>query len=92
MPSPPEDETAVTDLSERELYQLIHRATRDAVLDAVGTVIIAGLGLILFVTGLSLGVGSLDVGGLVFGGLLVLAGVVLMLSPLDLFPSVRELA
>lgn len=90
MPSPPDDaDSGVGALSERELYELVHRATRDAVLDAVGTVLLAVLGLVLLGAGLSAVVGALDVAGLVAGVVATAGGLALLAWALDVVPSLR---
>lgn len=86
MPSSSDDDS-VAALSEQELYHLVHRATRDAVLDAVGTVLLTGLGLVLVLAGGSAAIGALTIGAAVFGALLALAGAALALWALDLLPS-----
>ena len=88
MPSPSDDgDSAVSDLSEQELYDLVHRATKDAVLGAFGTVLLVGVGVVLFLTGLSAAVGALGIGGVAVGAAVAVFGVVLVVWALDLLPS-----
>lgn|GEM_PF-2151429 len=89
MPSPDDadQDRESTALSEAELYRIVHDATQDAILGAVGTVLLAGVGVVLFLAGVSAVLGALDVGGTVLGVCFAALGLYLVVSLLDGVPS-----
>ncbi|MBV0903595.1 hypothetical protein [Haloarcula salina] len=84
---------SVSDLSERELYGLVRVAAEDAVLGAIGTLLLAGLGLILFLGGLSglLQISSPSPVAVAIAIAFVVGGAYLFASSLGAIPSVRDL-
>ncbi|WP_424000480.1 hypothetical protein ACOZ4I_13775 [Haloarcula salina] len=84
---------SVSELSERELYGLVRVAAEDAVLGAIGTLLLAGLGLTLFLGGLS---GLLQISdpspvAMAIAAVFVVGGAYLFASSLGVIPSVRDL-
>jgi uncharacterized membrane protein len=83
----------VSELSERELYALVRAAAEDAVLGALGTLLLAGLGLVLFLSGVSglFGLSSPSPVAIAIGVALVVGGAYLFASSLGVIPTVRDL-
>jgi len=65
MPSPDDadQDSQPTTLSEADLYRIVHDATQDAILGAVGTILLAVVGVVMVLAGLSAVLGALDVVG-----------------------------
>jgi hypothetical protein len=92
MPSPDDSEPDyTTTLSESELYRIVHEATQDAILGAIGTVLWVGIGVVLFLVGLQLVWGSLSLGLAVVGAGLAVVGLAIAAQGLDLVAPIREL-
>ncbi|WP_324663358.1 hypothetical protein [Haloarcula sediminis] len=87
MPSPDDESDSAPALSEAELYRIVHEATQDAILGAVGTILLAGVGVVLFLAGLSAIVGALNIVGTVLGVCFAALGLYLVASLLDGVPS-----
>jgi len=90
-PSGPSNRS-VSDLSERELYGLVRVAAEDAVLGAIGTLLLAGLGLVLFLGGLSglFQISSPSPVAMAIAVAFVVGGAYLFASSLGVIPSVRD--
>lgn len=93
-PGPEEDgSTPVEGLTEAELYVLIRKATEDAILGVIGTVLLVGIGFVLAYAGLSAALfGGLDGDPAVAVGALALGvfGLYVAAATLGVVPSVRE--
>ena len=89
MPSPDDTDSdrPTTELSEAELYRLVHDATQDAILGAIGTVLWVGIGLVLCFVGAQLVLGSLSVTMAVIGTGMVVLGLAIAAWSLDLVPG-----
>lgn len=84
---------SVSELSERELYGIVRVAAEDAVLGAIGTLLLAGLGLALFLGGLSglLQISDPSPAAAAIAVAFVVGGAYLFASSLGVIPSVRDL-
>jgi hypothetical protein len=79
----------VSELSEDELYGIVRVATEDAVLGALGTLMLVGIGIVLIATGAQL-LFALSPLPAAIGVILVLFGAYLALSSLRIVPPARE--
>ncbi|RLM47577.1 hypothetical protein DVK00_03465 [Haloarcula sp. Atlit-47R] len=82
------DGSAAT-LSEEELYAIVRVATEDAVLGALGTLMLVGIGIVLASWGAALLLSATPLPAAI-GVVLVLFGAYLALSSLRMIPPVRE--
>ncbi|AUG48245.1 hypothetical protein BVU17_12200 [Haloarcula taiwanensis] len=101
VPSPADDDSAdtpahpratdgsVATLSEEELYAIVRVATEDAVLGALGTLMLVGIGIVLAAWGAALLRSATPLPAAI-GVVLVLFGAYLALSSLRMIPPVRE--
>jgi len=80
---------SVAQLSEEELYAVVRVATEDAVLGALGTLMLVGIGIVLASWGAALLLSATPLPAAV-GVVLVLFGAYLALSSLRVIPPVRE--
>lgn len=84
----------VGDLTSEEFYELVHAAVTDALLGAVGTMLLVGLGFLLFWIGVAATVrtagGEAQPFALV-GVAIALFGVYVAAAALDYAPSIEEL-
>lgn len=85
--------TPVAELSETEFYTLIRTAFKDALLDVIGTVLLVGIGLLLFWAGVAGAVRAAtgDSPGLALLGIgLATVGVYVAAAALEYVPSVFD--
>ena len=80
---------SVAQLSEEELYAVVRVATEDAVLGALGTLMLVGIGIVLASWGATLLLSATPLPAAI-GVVLVLFGAYLALSSLRMIPPVRE--
>jgi hypothetical protein len=97
VPSPADDDSStdlatdgsVAQLSEDELYAIVRVATEDAVLGALGTLMLVGIGVVLASWGAALLLSATPLPAAI-GVVLVLFGAYLALSSLRMIPPARE--
>ncbi|WP_336336800.1 hypothetical protein [Haloarcula brevis] len=86
---PPATDGSATALSEEELYAVVRVAAEDAVLGALGTLMLVGIGVVLASWGTALLLSAKPLSAAI-GVVLVLFGAYLALSSLRIIPPVRE--
>lgn len=72
------------------LYRVVHAAVKDAILDAIGTVLLVGLATVLVLVGVQAVLASRGVPTTAAGLGIVVIGLSLAASTLDLIPSVSS--
>ncbi|GCF14290.1 hypothetical protein Harman_22250 [Haloarcula mannanilytica] len=87
--SGPATDGSVAQLSEDELYAIVRVATEDAVLGALGTLMLVGIGVFLIAAGTSLFFALSPLPSVV-GVVLIAYGAYLALSSLRIIPPARE--
>lgn len=77
-------------LDEQELYLVVRKAVKDAMLDVVGTMVLLGFALGAVWIGLAMAIEGSSTAAFGFGVAVVAFGVLLAASALELLPSVRD--
>ena len=104
VPSPPPSESSnnpaeststinggmVRDLNQNELYRIIQAAVKDALLDVIGTILLVVIAFVLVLTGAQVILSSIVPFASVIGIALVVAGLYLAGSSLEVIPPVRD--
>ncbi|NLV13600.1 hypothetical protein [Haloarcula argentinensis] len=95
--SPADDDPADTStdgsvaaLSEEELYAIVRIAAEDAVLGALGTLMLVGIGIVLIATGASALLANVTPATVLVSVVLIGFGVYLTTSSLGVIPPARE--
>lgn len=87
--SGPATDGSVAQLTEDELYAVVRVAAEDAVLGALGTLLLVGIGVVLVAWGTTLLLSATPIPAAI-GLIFVLFGAYLALSSLRVIPPVRE--
>ncbi|MBX0322081.1 hypothetical protein EGH21_03445 [Halomicroarcula sp. F13] len=95
VPSPSDaDDTASESVpaqrSDAELYRIVRLATEDAILGAVGTLLLSGVGVVLFLVGGSAFLGADGFGAMVLAAVVALGGLYLTAATLGVIPPARD--
>jgi uncharacterized Tic20 family protein len=80
----------VRDLNQNELYRIIQAAVKDALLDVIGTILLVVIAFVLVLTGAQVILSSIVPFASVIGIALVVAGLYLAGSSLEVIPPVRD--
>lgn len=72
------------------LYGVVRKAVEDAILGAVGTILLVGVAFVLVLVGATTAVRTPGLGGVLFGSAAALFGLYLAGSTLGLIPPARE--
>lgn len=72
------------------LYAVVRKATEDAILGAVGTLLLVGIAFVVVWVGITVLVSTPNLPGIGFGVLAILLGVYLAAATLGVIPPVRE--
>ncbi|WP_276270797.1 hypothetical protein [Haloarcula litorea] len=89
-PSSHEPDGGYAERTDAELYEIVRRAVEDAILGAVGTVLLVGVGVAVGGIGLSLLVGGLDLVRVAVGVVCLAFGAYLVAATLGVVPPARE--
>ena len=88
---PPATDGTVAALSEEELYAIVRVAAEDAVLGALGTLMLVGIGIVLIATGVSALLADVTLISLLVSAVFIVFGGYLIASNLGVIPPAREL-
>lgn len=77
-------------IDEDRLYRIVHDAVEDAVLGAVGTILLVGVAFVLVWTGVAVVLQNESPAGAVLGGSAIVVGVYLAAASLKVIPPARE--
>ncbi|EMA33593.1 hypothetical protein [Haloarcula japonica] len=87
---PPATDGSAAALSEEELYAIVRVAAEDAVLGALGTLMLVGIGIVLIATGASTLLADVTPVSLLVSVVFIGFGVYLTASSLGVIPPARE--
>ncbi|GGO01245.1 MULTISPECIES: hypothetical protein [Haloarcula] len=83
-------ESAPAQRSDAELYRIVRLATEDAILGAIGTVLLSGVGVVLFLVGVSAFFGADGFGAMGLSVAIALGGLYLTAATLGVIPPARD--